>query len=62
MNILLPSLLGLSALSVIYGIIRVVFLSREYRYRRRVFEHHLNGRKIERRDRERRSTSYLEYT
>ena len=61
MNTVLLSLLGLSALFVIYGSIRDSFLAREYFYRRRVFEHHLDGRKTKRRDRDRRSKSNLRY-
>ena len=61
MTILLLSLLGLSGLTVIYGVIRVSILSREYLYQRRVFEHHLHGRKTERRDSDGRSTRNLRY-
>ena len=61
MTILLLSLLGLSGATVIYGLVRVSILFREYCYRRRVFEHHQDGRKTERRDSDRQSTRILGY-
>ena len=61
MTILLLSLLGLSGATVIYGLVRVSILSREYLYRRWFFEHHQDGRKTERRDSDRKSTRILGY-
>jgi len=61
MAILLLSLLGLSGVTVIYGLVRVSILFREYCYRRRVFEHHQDGRKTERRGSDRKSTQNLGY-
>jgi len=55
MDTLFLTLFSLSVIVTIYGIIQIWLLSREYLYRGRVFEHHLDGRNIERRDSNRRS-------
>ena len=54
MNTLLLTLLSLSVLCTLYGVIKIFLFARDYNYRRSVFDNRVEGRKTERRSEDRR--------
>lgn len=59
MNALFLTLLALSVLSTVYGMIRILYLARQYNYRRSLFEQRVSGRRAERRNEDRRSKQLM---
>jgi len=54
MNSLLLTLLSLSVLITLYGVVKIFLFARDYNYRRSVFDNRVAGRKTERRSEDRR--------